>query len=246
MQAVKRPPPSDPVMLVVVHDVTSVFLSDLELVVDGLKPLLGTRMSAAIVPRWRGTTRCRDNLPYRHLLDRFSERLLHGWTHQSHSWIRPISLLTDSADEFCGLSHAAILHRIENGRSDFRELTGTDAEGILAPAWQLPISARELNSFRYVIRFWRLESCDEEGHDRPLATSSWDWGRLGLLGYAGDWVAAIQRRYRNGVIPCIAIHPVDVRRGYFERAMKLIERLIRSGYRPVTASELLPVGGGQK
>jgi hypothetical protein len=228
-----------PAMLVVVHDFTSVFLSELTCIVEKLEPLLGQRMSAAIVPRWHGNDGCRSNVQYRTLLTKFSEHLLHGWTHQSANPMRPLSLLTDSSDEFTGLDEATILSRLEVAQADFRELTGKDADGFLPPAWQLPVAACRLASLKFVMRFRHLQSCRIDGRTRSLATSSWDLGRLGWLGYGGEWVGDMLRRSCGAAIPCIAIHPVDVRRGYFDRAVKLIETLAQMGYQASTASELM-------
>ncbi|WP_010586842.1 polysaccharide deacetylase family protein [Schlesneria paludicola] len=227
-----------PAMLVVVHDFSSVFLSELGEIVDGLVPLVGRQITAAIVPRWRGSRACLHNPAYRELLTRCSEHLLHGWTHQSAARLRPVSLLTDSADEFRGLDESTILERLEFAQADFREQTGQRAQGLLPPAWQLPIAASRISSLKFVVRFDRLESC-ERGVIAPLATWSWDWGQIGCLGYGGECLGHLMRRVRRASIPCIAIHPVDVRRGYFVRALRLIESFVRSGYRPMTASEIL-------
>jgi hypothetical protein len=89
------------------------------------------------------------------------------------------------------------------------------------------------------MRFRCLESCRGHCGAQPLATSSWDWGRLGWLGYGGEWTGELLRRTSKNSIPCIAIHPIDVRRGYFARALTRIEALARNGYRAVTASELI-------
>lgn len=227
-----------PAMLVVVHDVSSIFLNELEHIADRLDPLLGSRMSAAIVPSWHGTHACRSNTAYRALLSRFSEHLLHGWTHLSAQPLRPLSLLTGSADELRGLDELAILHRVARGQDEFRELMGREAEGFLPPAWQLPIRASRLSRLKFVLRFGRLEPCGAQGTPQALATFSWDWGRLGWLGYAGECLGHLQRCGRQAV-PCVAIHPVDVRRGFFERAVRLIETLVHSGHRPVSAAELV-------
>jgi hypothetical protein len=228
-------------MLVVVHDFSSVFLPELRHIAETLEPIVGQQMSAAIVPRWHGTHAGTSMATYRDLLMRFSEQLLHGWTHQSTGRMRPLSLLTGASDEFWGLDEAAILERLEFAQADFRELTGKNAEGLLPPAWQLPISASRLSSLKFVMRFRCLEPCRDHGRAQPLATSSWDWGRLGWLGYPGELTGHIRRRTSRVAIPCIAIHPIDIRRGYFARAVRLIEALARSGYRAVTASELLRI-----
>lgn len=230
---------ANPRMLVVVHDCSSAFLSELSHIAERLHPILGWKMSAAIVPRWHGHLDCRSNVAYHDLVMQFSERLLHGWTHQSSTRLRPLSLLTNCADEFSRLDETTILARLESAQADFRDLTGRNAEGFLPPAWQFPIRASRLPSLKFVMRFGCLQSCQSERRNQPLATSSWDWGRLSLLGYPGEWIGRLRQRIHQSAIPCIAIHPVDVRRGHFDRAVRLIETLKRRGYHPVTASELM-------
>jgi hypothetical protein len=228
-----------PAMLVVVHDFSTFYLSELTYIVEKLEPILGRHLSAAIVPRWHGNSCCTSNATYRDLVMRSSEQLLHGWTHQSAGRMRPLSLLTGASDEFWGLDEAMILERLELAQADFRKLTGKSAEGFLPPAWQLPIRASRLSSLKFVMRFCCIESCQVHGRIQPLATSSWDWGRLGWLGYGGEWLGHLLRRTSRAAIPCIAIHPIDVHRGYFARAVRLIEALARNGYRAVTATELM-------
>lgn len=231
--------PAESVMLVVVHDFSSVFLSELTHITRMLEPLVGQRMSAAIVPRWHGSSCCVSNAAYRDLLKNYSGHLLHGWTHQSASRLRPFSLLTGSADEFRGLDETAILTRLEHARADFWELTGDCAAGLLPPAWQLPIPSHRLPALEFVMRFGRLESCRHPEWTQPLATSSWDWGRLGWLGYGGEWVGNLLRRTSRGAVPCIAIHPIDVARGFFARALEIIKALSQLGFRPSLPAELM-------
>jgi hypothetical protein len=230
-----------PAMLVVVHDFSAFYLSELTYIVEKLEPLVGQHLSVAIVPRWRGNHCGTSNAVFRDLVMRSSEQLLHGWTHQSAGRMRPLSWLSDASDEFWGLDEAMILERLELAQEDFRDLTGKRADGLLPPAWQLPIRASRLSSLKFVIRFRCIESCQDHGKTQPLATSSWDWGRLGWLGYGGEWTGHFLRRSSPAAIPCIAIHPIDVHRGYFARAVRLIEDLARNGYRAVTATELMSV-----
>ena len=173
-------------MLVVVHDFSSVFLSELRYIAEKLEPILGRQMSAAIVPRWHGNRGCTSNATYRDLLMRFSEQLLHGWTHQSAGRMRPLSLLTGASDEFWGLDEAAILERLEFAQADFRELTGKNAEGFLPPAWQLPISASPtfISKVRHAFPLSRILSRSWQNS----TTCNF------VVGLGATWLARIPRR----------------------------------------------------
>ena len=237
-----RPKPSRPI-LVVIHDCAPVFVRELSTIVETLLPIVGHQLSVAVVPCWRGSSSGRTDEGYRELLGVARERLLHGWTHQSRDSWRPISLLTERADEFRGLKAAIIHQRIEAAQAEFTELTGEVAQGLLPPAWQLPIRSTELESLRFVMRFRRLECCRDPQRVLPLVTWSWDWGRLGWLSRGGELVGGLLKWRDPTAIPCIAIHPADVSRGCLPHAVRVIRQWIDSGHEPTTATELMLSSG---
>ena len=229
-------------MLVVIHDFSPVFLRELNEIVDRLYPLIGRKMSAAVVPSWRGSSQGNSSHGYRRLLNIVEERLLHGWTHQSHFPYHPISLLTGRADEMRGLDCQTIIQRIDAGQAVFTELTNQPALGFVPPAWQLPIRSVDLTSLQFVMRFGAIESCQNPGRVLRLATWSWDWGRLRWLSRGGALLGNVQQLVNPAAIPCIVIHPADVRRGYLRRAVQLIQTLQERGYVPTTATQLMSEG----
>ena len=229
-------------MLVAIHDFSPVFLRELNAIIDRLYPLIGRQVSAAVVPCWRGSSQGNTSDEYRRLLDVVEERLLHGWTHQSQFPYHPVSLLTGQADEMRGLDRQTILQRIEAGQAVFAELTNQPALKFVPPAWQLPICSMDLASLRFVVRYGTIESCQKPGRVRQLATWSWDWGRLGWLSRGGEILPQIQKLCRPAAIPCVVIHPVDLRRGYLPHAEQLIRKLLDRGYFPTTATQLMSEG----
>ena len=58
--------------------------------------------------------------------------------------------------------------RLAPAQSDFRRLTGAPATGFLPPAWQLPVDSAQLDAFRYVLRYGRIESCVDPDRVRKL------------------------------------------------------------------------------
>ncbi len=226
-------------MLVVVHDFSPVFIGALNAIMDALLPLVGRQLSLGVVPRWHGNVSQSTGRNYRDLLHAVDERLLHGWTHYSQNWFGPISLLTGRADEFRGLASPLIHDRIRSGQMEFAELTGKPAEGLLPPAWQLPLRSTELETLRFVMRFRSLECCCDPGRNRPLVTWSWDWGSVGCLSRGGELLGRWFSRTDPAAIPCVAVHPADVRRGCLSHAVRLIRQLIDSGHEPTTARQLI-------
>jgi len=229
-------------MLIAIHDFAPVFLRELNEIIERLYPLIGRHLSAAVVPCWRGSSEGNATDEYRSLLDAVEERLLHGWTHQSQFPYHPISLLTGEADEMRGLDCQTILQRIEAGQAAFTELTNQPALGFVPPAWQLPIGSMDLVSLRFVVRFGTIESCQKPACVRRLATWSWDWGRLRWLSRGGEILGQTQKLCHPSAIPCVVIHPVDLRRGYLSHAEQLIRKLLDRGYVPTTATQLMSQG----
>ena len=224
--------------LVVVHDVAPLFTPQVWEVVRELSPLLGNHLTAAVVPSWHGGPSGASIGEYRELMDCFRERILHGWTHQSQHPKGLLSLLTRQADEFRGLAPSAIRERVQFGQTAFIALTGQPACGLVPPAWQLPIPSTELDCVRFVMRFQSLESCIDPTQVFRLATWSWDWGRLGFLAPGGEVLGRLLSWKFPQAIPCIAVHPVDVERGWFKKALRLVEQLLDLDYAPALGSEL--------
>jgi hypothetical protein len=72
----------------------------------------------------------------------------------------------------------------------------------------------------------------------PLATWSWDCGRIGWLGHVAETYGSLRFRWQPQVLPTIAIHPADVSRGFLPRAVLICQRLLNEGRRPVLAVDL--------
>ncbi|MBM4074375.1 MAG: hypothetical protein FJ267_01870 [Planctomycetes bacterium] len=224
---------------VIAHDVASPFVSEIHEIVECVRPVIDSGFMAAVVPRWHGGPKNESSTDFRRLVSCFDECLLHGWTHQSRSWLSPVSLLTNRADEFRGLDRTSIEHRLEMAQNDFRDFFGYCAEGLVPPAWQLPTPSFGLRQFRYVMRFRVIEDCRDVNQRQRIATWSWDWGRVRWPAFTGEFIAKYLEKIEPTAIPCVVIHPQDVKRGYMPRIRALIERLIEDGFTPTTVSQIM-------
>jgi hypothetical protein len=195
-------------------------------------------MSAAVVPRWHGNSQ-NVSSAYRILIEQFDEQLLHGWTHQGPSRIHPITYITQRSDEFRGLTKDEINERIRCAQDDFAILTGDRAKGLLPPAWQLPLQSSEIEHVRFVVRFGLIEDCLPGSKKIALATYSWDWGKIGWLSRVGELLGKSSQRVNSRAVPCIAIHPADVTRGYLKYAVRTIRWFLNRGYIPTTSTQLI-------
>lgn len=223
--------------LIVVHDVAPPFLQNLQTIFHTLQPLVGSRYSCAVVPRWHGA----PLMPEDALLESIStcgELLLHGHTHFRQHLPGLVSLLTGRSDEFGALSHAEIQDRVSTAQHDLERLTGRTISGLVPPAWHMPMAATLLENLSYVMRFSRLESCQTDGNIQPLATWSFDWGWVKPAAAAADMFSTARLKLIKNAIPCVAIHPVDVSRGWMPRITALVQELLDQGRTPALPNEI--------
>lgn len=228
----------------VVHDVTPVFRRQLNLILGAVNPLVGDRVSAAVVPCWRGNPlgEAAGDVDFLEFVSKgFGEILQHGYTHH-HDGHGLISYLSGRSNELRGLTEHDTRARLAKGRERLRRLMRTSIAGFVAPAWQMgrasPDLLRDLG-FRYSLGF--SSGLVFGGPTTPLATWSWDWGILPGSGWFGAWLGTCALAIRPRSLPCVVIHPLDVDRGWLPRALRLVEQLRSEGRSPVLFSEILGV-----
>ena len=234
--------------LVCIHDATPAHAHETRVMIRDLAPLIGRRLSFAVVPNWYGKWPLAADRDYCRLVRESSEELLlHGYFHhrqpsliarnaRSYGWA---TLLTKSADEMNGLNSEETHYVLDCGQRVFVEAFGEPARGFTAPAWQpgyVRPGGAHAPGLDYVLGFFSLES--HAGRRIPLATWTWDCGRWGWLGHIGDGVGRLSRSLDRGV-PTLAIHPRDLERGFWPRILRLTEDLLERGYEPTTARQLL-------
>ena len=76
------------------------------------------------------------------------------------------------------------------------------------------------------------------GRRMPLSTWTWDCGRWRWTGHIGHGIGWLLHALDRGV-PTLAIHPNDLRRGFWPSILRLTDQLLDEGYEPSTVSELL-------
>lgn len=226
--------------LVVIHDVTPYFANEIERILNALGPLVGTRLTAAVVPCWHGRASVVADHPFwKTINESFQEVLLHGHRHRNDKSATCLSLLTGRADEFSRLTEIECETRIAAGLEQMEGLLQNRPVGFLPPAWQRGQATPEVllrHGLRFVLGMHGLEFV---GHGSiPLTTWSWDCGRIGWLGHVAETYGSLRSRWRPSALPTIAIHPADVSRGFLPRAVLICQRLLGEGRRPVLAVDL--------
>lgn len=224
--------------LVVVHDVTTGFRSPVTHMLQALDPLVGTNVAAAVVPRWHGQSGVDANLSA--LIEtRCGEVLLHGCTHRTACWWHPLALLTNRANEFSRLPLPIALIRIRVGRALLQRWFDAPITGFVPPAWQMgPLTPAALAQCGLHYGLCWSSRVMGTGQRQPLATWSWDAGRVAVAGLLGEWAGAARVWLTRSAIPCVVLHPADVARGYLARALALVRWLLASGRKPVLPGQL--------
>jgi hypothetical protein len=209
-----------------------------------LAPLVGRRLSFAIVPDWHGAWPLAAHPGYCRLVQEASEELvLHGYFHRRRQGWGLSTWLTGGSDEMNGLDPDETRCTLERGQRVFTEVFGAPARGFLAPGWQ-PGHVRSGNGHApgidngldHVLGFFSLESWS--GRSVPLATWTWDCGRWGWLGHVGHGIGWLRHSLDRGV-PVLAVHPRDLERGFWPKILRLTRELLETGFEPSTLTGLL-------
>jgi hypothetical protein len=226
--------------LVCIHDATPAYARETQAMIRDLAPLLGRRLSFAVVPDWHGEWPLAAHPDYcRRVRESSEELLLHGYFHRRQRGWGPTAVLTAGCDEMNGLDPDETRRTLERGQRVFVEVFGEPARGFLAPAWQrghVCLSDANVLGLEHVLGFFSLESRD--GRKIPLATWTWDCGRWGWLGTIGHGIGWLRQSLNRGV-PTLAIHPRDLQRGFWPHILRLTRELLESGYEPGTVAGLL-------
>ena len=209
-----------------------------------LAPLVGRRLSFAVVPDWHGEWPLEAHRDYCRMVEDASEELLlHGYLHRRRRGWGPVTWLADGCDEMNGLDADETVAALARGRDVFAAVFRKPARGFLAPGWQLGHARGALASSQgldHVMGFFSLRSA--AGARVALATWTWDCGRWSSLGHVGHGVGALLKSLGRGV-PTLAIHPRDLERGYWPTILKLTSALLDAGYEPDTPAALLEATG---
>src|SRR6187549_2310879 len=98
MATVRKP------FLVCVHDVTPAFDHETRMMIRDLDPMIGRRLSLAVVPDWYGKWPLAAHPEFcRSIQQSSDELLLHGYLHERRRGVGPATLLADGCDEMNGL-----------------------------------------------------------------------------------------------------------------------------------------------
>jgi len=138
--------------LVCIHDATPAYARETEVMLRDLAPLLGRRLSFAVVPDWHGEWPLAAHRDYCRRVQEGSEQLLlHGCFHRRQRGWGPTTWLAERSDEMKGLDRDETRRTLEQGQRVFTEVFGEPARhGSLADAGS------------HALRSLSIEICDDD------------------------------------------------------------------------------------
>ena len=236
-----------PKFLLSIHDVEPNSMWEVSEILKELKPLVGSRVTAAVIPApWQ---RCSDQQATSSLIarvcDGVDEILLHGFEHRRRKTRNPVSFLLNKSDEFRGISSDEAKEKLFEGKRVITDLFGHNSNGFAPPAWfSGPVDEAMLSSINleFMTNYFHIQQVD--GRKRPVATYSWDCGRYSFLGYLGEMSGRVVSLNSNA-IPQIVFHPADVQRGFIAFGIRRIKKLLEQGYSSTSYHEIVCDGANE-
>ena len=225
--------------LVCVHDVTPAFASEIDAILVALRPRLGRRIHLGVVPNWHGRFPLAGASAFAAALARGGgEVLLHGYQQRAAPGGGWASRVTGGADALTHPAPAEAIARIRRGCGEIAAALGPP-RGFIEPAWQIGAVPQDwLTASGLAYRIGCASLRFSSGVRRRLTTWNWDSSSREALHRLACWANRAHRWLGGGGLPCLAIHPADVRRGLLGESLCAIEALCDAGHRPALASEL--------
>jgi predicted deacetylase len=243
-------PTPDRLLLASIHDVSPRFESEIDRLLDLLRPHVGTTLAMLVVPNHWGDSPIVAGSPFAARLRGWAEAgiemFLHGCNHRDETAhagamdrIRG-QYFTAGEGEFLGLSRADAAERITAGRKLLEQVTGRPLAGFVAPAWLYGQGTLEA-----------LEDCRvpiAEDHFRVWSPAS---GAKLAQGPVITWASRTRARLVSSLVAApllrrlpiptlrIGVHPPDSRHPALVRSIDTTLRAAVSSRRPALYSELM-------
>lgn len=225
---------------VMLHDVAPIYAEHVARFTRAMAPLVGTAMSAGVVPCWGGVPLGDQDRPF---LDRvraeYANLLLHGYEHFRPGRGGLRSKIADGKDEMNGLDPAETDRRLAAGQEILERWLGQPACGFIAPTYKIGFATPErLAKFgiHYTVGYTQVAT--STGTRLPISTWVWDVSPIRVLCRGGYRLGQLQYRFRKHALPCVVLHPLDLERGFLPQIEQTVQRLLEAGRHPVLLESL--------
>jgi hypothetical protein len=209
-------------LLASIHDVSPRFESEVDALIDLLRPHVGNRIAMLVVPNHWGEAPIVPGSPFARRLRAWAddgfEILLHGYFHRDEARHGRASdqlrarLMTAGEGEFLGLSISEAKSRIASGTALLEDIIGRPIAGFVAPAWLYGEGAlHALAEARMTIaedhmRVWSPATGKQLARG-PVIT----WASRSPLRLASSLAAAVALRGAPMRVLRVGVHPPDIR-----------------------------------
>lgn len=243
---------SDRLLLASIHDVSPRFESEVDGLIDLLRPHVGQRLAMLVVPNHWGDAPIIAGSPFASRLRKWAssgvEMFLHGYFHRDEARHESSTdqlrarFLTAGEGEFLGLDRPAASARIADGRALLEDVIGRPIDGFVAPAWLYGKGALLALSDAHVplaedhMRVWSPATGSELARG-PVIT----WASRTKLRLASSLAAAAALRRLPLKVLRIGVHPPDIRHPSLVRSIDKTFRIASAKRRPGRYSDLLTV-----
>lgn len=237
-------------LLASIHDVSPRFESEIDQLLERLRPHVGSKLALLVVPNHWGDAPLVPGSPFATRLRGWAnegmEIFLHGFTHRddgrhtSAGSQLKARFMTASEGEFLGLSRAEAARRIAEGRRLVEDVIGRAIDGFVAPAWLYGAEALEaLHDARVPIAedhfsVWSPASGLQLARG-PVIT----WASRTPLRLASSLAAAAALRRLPLKVLRIGVHPPDVTKDALLRSIDRTFALARRSRQTGRYSDLL-------
>jgi predicted deacetylase len=237
-------------LLASIHDVSPRFESEVDELLDLLRPHVDDRVAMLVVPNHWGDAPIVPGSAFATRLRRWAETgvemFLHGFYHRDDSIHQAAGqrararFMTAGEGEFLGLSLAEALERITEGRSLVEEVIGKPIAGFIAPAWLYGDSAQQaLRQYAIPIaedhfRVWSPATGAQLARG-PVIT----WASRTRLRLASSLAAAAALRRSPLNVLRIGVHPPDVLHPALIKSISKTLRVATETRKPARYADLL-------
>jgi predicted deacetylase len=242
--------PRERLLLASIHDVSPRFESEVDALMDVLRPHVGERLAMLVVPNHWGSAPITHGTPFAARLRAWAEAgiemFLHGFYHRDDSRhegpaaIRA-KVMTAGEGEFLGLSREEAAQRIASGTKLLEDVIGRKTAGFIAPAWLYGAGALEALAQANVplaedhFSVWSPAS-GEKLAKGPVIT----WASRTKMRLASSLAAATALRRAPLEVLRIGVHPPDIRHPALVRSIDKTFRTASRHRRAASYRDLLP------
>jgi predicted deacetylase len=242
--------PSQRILLASIHDVSPRFESEVDRLLDELRPHVEDRLAMLVVPNHWGDAPIRPGSPFASRLRRWAdcgiEVFLHGYFHRDstrHSGADRLraSFMTAREGEFLGLSRGDAAARIAEGRALLEGVIGRRIDGFVAPAWLYGEGARlALGDCAMPIAEDHLKVWSPLTGEQLATGPVITWASRTRTRLASSLAAAAALRNAPIKVLRVGVHPPDSRHPILLRSIEKTMRAASAGRRAGRYSDLLP------